>query len=119
MATPDLSKDLEIMCDASDYEMGVVLGQRTNKTFKAIYYASNTFNEAQENNSTTRKEMLAIVFACEKFKPYMLGSHVIVHIDHATIKYLMAKKYSKPRLIRWVLVLQEFDLEIKDKKDKR
>ena len=60
--------------------------------------------------------MLAIVFACEKFKPYILGSHVIIYTDHAAIKYLMAKKEAKPRLIRWVLLLQEFDLEIKDKK---
>ena len=84
--------------------------------FKAIYYASKTFNEAQENYSTTEKEMLTIVFACEKFRPYILGSHVIIHTDHAAIKYLMAKKEAKPRLIRWVLLLQEFDLEIKDKK---
>ena len=60
--------------------------------------------------------MLAIVFACEKFRPYILGSHVIVHIDHAAIKYLMSKREAKPRLIRWVILLQEFDLEIKDKK---
>ena len=60
--------------------------------------------------------MLAIVFACEKFRPYILGSHVIIHTDHAAIKYLMAKKEAKPRLIRWVLLLKEFDLEIKDKK---
>ena len=104
------------MCDASDYAMGVVLGQITDKMFKAIYYASKTFNEAQENYSTTEKEMLAIVFACENFRPYILGSHVIIHTDHAAIKYLMAKKEAKPRLIRWVLLLQEFDLEIKDKK---
>ena len=57
-----------------------------------------------------------MVFACEKFRPYILGSHVIIHTDHAAIKYLMAKKEAKPRLIRWVLLLQEFDLEIKDKK---
>ena len=84
--------------------------------FKAIYYASKTFNEAQENYSTTKKEMLTIVFACEKFRPYILGSHVFIHNDHAAIKYLMAKKEAKPRLIRWVLLLQDFDLEIKDKK---
>ena len=60
--------------------------------------------------------MLAIVFVCEKFRPYILGSHVIIHTDHAAIKYLMAKKEAQPRLIRWVLLLQEFDLEIKDKK---
>ena len=57
-----------------------------------------------------------MVFACEKFSPYILGSHVIIHTDHTAIKYLMAKKEVKPRLIIWVLLLQEFDLEIKDKK---
>ena len=57
-----------------------------------------------------------MVFACEKFRPYILGSHVIIHTDHAAIKYLMAKKEAKPRLIIWVLLLQEFNLEIKDKK---
>ena len=57
-----------------------------------------------------------MVFACEKFRPYILGSHVIIHTDHAAIKYLMAKKDAKPRLIRWVLLLKEFNLEIKDKK---
>ena len=60
--------------------------------------------------------MLAMVFTCEKFRPYILRSHVIMHTDHAAIKYLMTKKDGKPRLIRWILLLQEFDLEIKDKK---
>ena len=60
--------------------------------------------------------MLAIVFPCENFRPYILGSHVVIHTNHATIKYLMAKKGAKPRLIRWVLLLQELDFEIKDKK---
>ena len=104
------------MCDASDYAMWVVLGQRTEKMFKVIYYANKTFNEAQGNYSTIEKEMLEMVFACEKFRPYILGSHVIIHIDHAAIRNLMAKKDAKPRLIRWILLLQEFDLEIKDKK---
>ena len=116
MATPDWNKQFEIMCDASDYAMGVVLGQRIDKIFRAIYYANKTFNEAQENYSTIEKEMLAMVFACEKFRPYILGSHVIIHTDHAVIKYRMEKKDTKLRLIRWVLLLQEFDLEIKDKK---
>ena len=116
MAKPDWNREFEIMCDASDFAMGAVLGQKDEKVFKAIYYASKTFNEAQENYSTTEKEMLAIVFACENFRPYILGSHVVIHTDHAAIKYLLAKKEAKPRLIRWVLLLQEFDLEIKDKK---
>ena len=116
MAKPYWNREFEIMFDASDCAMGVVLGQKAEKVFKAIYYASKTFNEAQENYSTIEKEMLAIVFACEKFRPYILGSHVIIHTDYAAIKYLMAKKEANPRLIRWVLLLQEFDLEIKDKK---
>ena len=104
------------MCDASDYEMGAVLGLKDEKVFRVIYYSRKTFNEAQENYFTTENEMLAMVFACEKFRPYILGSHVVIHTDHATIKYLMAKKEAKPRLIKWVLLLQEFDMEIKDKK---
>ena len=116
MAAPEWDQEFEVMCDASDFAMGAVLRQRKEKIFRAIYYASRTFNEAQENYSTTEKEMLAIVFACEKFRPSILGSHVIVHTDHAAIKYLMSKKEAKPRMIRWVLLLQEFDLEIKDKK---
>ena len=92
------------------------MGQRKEKIFIAIYYASKTFNEAQENYSTIEKDMLAMVFACEKSMPYILGSHVIIHTDHAIIKYLMEKKDAKPRLIIWVLLLQEFDIEIKDKK---
>ena len=85
MAAPEWDLGFEIMCDASDFAMGAVLGQREENIFRAIYYASRTFNEAQENYSTTEKEMLAIVFACEKFRPYILGSHVIVH-DEYTIE---------------------------------
>ena len=102
MATLDWNKEFEIMCDVSDYAMRAVLRQRTDKTFRAIYYASKTFNEAQENYSTIEKEILAMVFACEKFRSYILGSHVIVHTDHAASKYPMSKKDAKPRLIRWV-----------------
>ena len=116
MAKPYWNKEFEIMCDVSDYVMGAVLRQKDDKVFSVIYYSSKTFNEAQENYSTTEKEMLTMVFACEKFMPFILGSHIIIHTDYATIKYLMAKKEAKLRLIRWILLLQEFDLEIKDKK---
>ena len=85
--------------------MGVVLGQITEKILRAIYYASKTFNKAYENYSTIEKKMLTMVFSCEKFRPYIWGSHVIIHTDHVAIKYLMAKKDGKPRLIRWVLLL--------------
>ena len=116
LVTPEWNKEFEIMFDASDYAMGAVLRQRTEKIFKTIYYTSKTFNEEQENYSTTKNEMLTMVFSCEKFKPYILGSHVIIHTNHAAIKYPMEEKDAKPRLVRWVLLLQEFDLEIKDKK---
>ena len=116
IAASEWDQRFEMMCDASDFAMGAVLGQRKDKIFRAIYYARRTFNEAQENYSTTEKEMLALVFSYEKFNPYILGSHIIVHTDHAAIKYLMSKKEAKPRLIRWVLLLQEFDLEFKDKR---
>ena len=105
MAKLDWNSEFEIKCDASDYAMGVVLGQKADKMFRAIYYASKTFNEAYENYSTIEKEMLAMVFSCEKFRPYILGSHVIIHTDHAAIKYLMAQKEVKLRLIIWVLLL--------------
>ena len=82
----------------------------------AIYYASRTLNDAQLNYSTTEKELFAVVFALEKFRSYLLGTKVIVYTDHAALKYLLSKKEAKPRLIRWVLLLQEFDIEIKDKK---
>ena len=68
------------------------------------------------NYATTEKELLAVVYAFEKFRTYLVGSKVIVFTDHAAIKYLMQKKDAKPRLIRWILLLQEFDVEIRDKK---
>ena len=73
-------------------------------------------NDVQLNYATTEKESLAIAFAFEKFKPYLIGNKEIVHTDHSAIKYLMTKKDAKLKQIRWVLLLQEFDLEIKDKK---
>ena len=81
-----------------------------------IFYASKTLNQFQRNYDTTEKEMLVGVYSFEKFRQYLLGSKVIVYTDHATIKYLIAKKESKPQLIRWVLLLQEFDWEVEDKK---
>ncbi|XP_039129088.1 uncharacterized protein LOC120265278 [Dioscorea cayenensis subsp. rotundata] len=116
VVTPNWELPFELMCDASDYAIGAVLGQRIDRVFHVIYYASRTLNEAQLNYATTEKELLAIVFAFDKFRPYLIGNRVIVFTDHSAIKYLLAKKDAKPRLIRWVLLLQEFDLEIRDKK---
>ncbi|XP_073125943.1 uncharacterized protein [Henckelia pumila] len=113
---PDWTLPFEIMCDASNYAVGAVLGQRIDKKSHVIYYASKTLDPAQCNYTTTEKELLAIVFALNKFRSYLLGSKVLVYSDHAALKYLLAKKESKSRLIRWILLLQEFDFEIKDRK---
>ncbi|KAK4401681.1 Retrovirus-related Pol polyprotein from transposon.6 [Sesamum angolense] len=113
---PDWSTPFEIMCDASNYAVGAVLGQKIEKTHHVIYYASKTLDAAQCNYSTTEKELLAIVFALDKFRSYLLGSKIVVFSDHAAFKHLLSKKESKPRLIRWILLLQEFDLTIKDRK---
>ncbi|CAM8910621.1 unnamed protein product [Rhodiola kirilowii] len=114
--TPNWELPFEIMCDASDFAVGAVLGQKVDKKAGVIYYASRTLDSAQRNYSTTEKELLAVVFALEKFRSYLLGAKVIVYSDHAAICYLMKKKEAKPRLIRWILLLQEFDVEIRDKK---
>ena len=116
IVAPDWTLHFEMMCDASDYAVGAVLGQRKNKIFHPIYYASKTLNDAQINYTTTEKELLAVVYAFEKFRSYLVGSKVVVFTDHSAIKYLLEKKDAKPRLIRWVLLLQEFDLEIRDRK---
>ena len=110
MTTPDWTLPFEIMCDASDFAVGAVLGQRKEKHFHPIYYASKTLNDAQENYTTTEKELLAVVFAFEKFRSYLVLSKTIVYTDHAAIRYLFNKQDAKPRLIRWILLLQEFDI---------
>ncbi|GJU34506.1 uncharacterized protein Tco_1182860 [Tanacetum coccineum] len=116
---PDWNLPFEIMSDANNYDVGAVLGQRAGKSAHVIYYASRTLDSAQWNYSTTEKELLAIVFALEKFCSYLLGTKVIVYCDHAALKYLLAKKEAKPRLIRWILLLQEFNMEIRDKKSSK
>ncbi|XP_071939803.1 uncharacterized protein [Coffea arabica] len=113
---PNWSLPFEIMCDASNFAVGAVLGQKEGRASYLIYYASRTLDGAQCNYSTTENEFLAIVFALEKFRSYLLGTKVIIYSDHAALKYLLNKKEAKPRLIRWILLLQEFDLEIKDKR---
>ncbi|KAL4363151.1 hypothetical protein GQ457_04G015650 [Hibiscus cannabinus] len=113
---PDWTLPFELMCDASDYAVGAVLGQRKGRIFHPIYYASKTLNDAQVNYTTTEKELLAVIFAFDKFRSYLIGAKVTVYTDHSAIKYLLSNKDAKPRLIRWILLLQEFDVEIIDGK---
>ncbi|XP_026419453.1 uncharacterized protein LOC113315378 [Papaver somniferum] len=92
------SKPFELMCDASDYAVGANSQRSTNQLLP------------------TEKKLLAIIFALEKFRSYLVGTKVVVFSDHAALRYLLTKKDAKPRLIRWILLLQEFNLQIKDKK---
>ncbi|GJS15070.1 reverse transcriptase domain-containing protein [Tanacetum coccineum] len=116
LIAPDWDLPFELMCDASDFAIGAVLGQRKNKHFQPIHYASKTMTEAQAHHTTTKKELLAVVYAFEKFRSYLVLSKSIVYTDHSAIKCLFAKKDAKPRLMRWILLLQEFDVVIRDKK---
>ncbi|GJV09069.1 reverse transcriptase domain-containing protein [Tanacetum coccineum] len=73
-------------------------------------------NEAESHYTTTEKEMLAVVYAFEKFRSYLILNKSIVYTDHSALKYLFAKKDSKARLLRWVLLLQEFTFKVIDTK---
>nr|GEV84509.1 DNA-directed DNA polymerase [Tanacetum cinerariifolium] len=100
----------------SDFAIGAVLGQHQEKHFRPIHYASKTMTKAESNYTTTEKEMLAVVYAFEKFRSYLILNKSIVYTDHFALKYLFANKDSKARLIRWVLLLQEFTFKVIDTK---
>ncbi|RDY00100.1 Retrovirus-related Pol polyprotein from transposon 17.6, partial [Mucuna pruriens] len=118
LQAPNWDLPFELMCDASNSALGVVLGQRAGVglPMHVIAYASRTMDSAQQNYTTTEKELLAIVFALDKFCPYLLGSKIIVFSDHAALRYLLKKPDAKPRLIRWMLLLQEFNIDMRDKR---
>nr|GEY52576.1 reverse transcriptase domain-containing protein [Tanacetum cinerariifolium] len=113
---PNWDLPFELMCDASDFAIGAVLGQRHEKHFRPIHYASKTMTDAESNYTTTEKEMLAVVYAFEKFRSYLIINKSIVHTDHFALKYLFAKKDAKARLLWWILLLQEFDFKVLDMK---
>ncbi|GKE75478.1 reverse transcriptase domain-containing protein [Tanacetum coccineum] len=100
LVAPNWDLPFEIMCDASDFEVGAVLGQHNTKHFQPIHYASNTMTNAQAYYTVTEKELLAVVYAFEKFRSYLVLSKTIVYTDHSALKYLLAKQDAKPRLLQ-------------------
>ncbi|GJS70900.1 reverse transcriptase domain-containing protein [Tanacetum coccineum] len=116
LVAPNCDVPFEIMCDASNYGVGAVLGQHKTKHFHPIHYASKTMTDAHAHYTTMEKELLAVVYAFEKFRPYLVLSKTIVYTNHSALKYLLAKHVAKPRLLWWILLLQEFDFIIRDKK---
>ena len=103
---PNWEQPFKIMCDASNFAVGTVLGQRKEGKPYVIYYASKLLDEAQINYTTTEKELFAIVYSFDKFRAYLVGQRVIVYSDYAALRYLLSKKDAKPRLLRWILMLQ-------------
>ena len=102
---PNWFLSFELIFNASDHAIRAVLGQKVDKASHVIYYTSRTLHDAQLNYTTIEKELLAIIFALEKFRSYLLGSKVIVYMDYGALKYLLSKKDTRPRLIRWILLL--------------
>ncbi|GJR27981.1 reverse transcriptase domain-containing protein [Tanacetum coccineum] len=97
--SPDWNVPFELMHDASDFTVGYVLGKRIDGKFKLIYHANKTLNNAQVHYTTTEKELLAVVFSFDKFRPYLILLKTIVYTDHSALKYLFSKQDAKPRLI--------------------
>nr|GEU40805.1 DNA-directed DNA polymerase [Tanacetum cinerariifolium] len=119
IVSPNWNLPFELMCDASDFAVRAVLGQKNGKNFHPIYFASKTLNPAQQKYTVTEKELMAVVFAFDKFKSYLILSKTIVHTDHSAIRHLFKKQDAKRCPIRWILLLQEFDIEIKDRKEQK
>ncbi|RDX71975.1 Retrovirus-related Pol polyprotein from transposon 17.6, partial [Mucuna pruriens] len=120
LQAPNWEYPFELMCDASNSTLEAVLGQqvRVGKQSHVIAYASRTMDSTQLNYTTIEKELLAIVFALDKFHSYMLGSKIIIFFDHAALLFLLKKLDVKPRLIQWMLLLQEYNIEIRQLESK-
>ena len=106
---PSWEQLFEIMCYASNFTVGAVLGQKKEGKPYVIYYASKLIDDAQINYTTMEKELIATIYAFDKFRSYLVEKKVIIYSDHTALKYLLSKKDAKPRLLRWILILQEFD----------
>lgn len=115
---PDWALPFHIHTDDSNKAIGAALGQVEQKLPYAIYFISKNLSKAELNYTVTKKEFLAVVHALNKFRHYITGYQTFVHTDHVAIRYLMNKPDVNARIIRWLLLLQQFDLTIVDKPGK-
>nr|GFB23726.1 reverse transcriptase domain-containing protein [Tanacetum cinerariifolium] len=116
LIAPNWDMPFELMCNVSDFAIGAVLRQRQEKHFRPIHYVRKTMTEVESNYTIMEKEMVAVVYTFEKFQSYLIMNKSIVYTDHSALKYLFAKKDSNARLLRWVLLLQEFTFKVIDTK---
>lgn len=110
---PDFNEDFYLTTDASNYAIGAVLAQKKDGKELPVCYASRTLNKAEQNYSTTEKECLAIIWACHHFRPYLYGRKFFIYSDHKPLEYLKTCKTQNSRLIRWKLLLEDFEYDIK------
>jgi hypothetical protein len=112
---PNWKIPFHISTDASDISIGVVLGQEEDKKPYAIYFISKNLTPAELNYTVTEKEFLVVIHAINKFRHYITGYPVILYTDHSAIRYLANKPITNGWVTRWLLLLQEFDITIKDR----
>lgn len=110
---PDFSKQFILTTDASNFAVGAVLSQGTIGHDKPIAFASRTLNKSEEKYSAIEKELLAVVWACKYFRPYLYGRKFILYTDHKPLTYGLNLKDTNNRLVHWRLALSEFDYEIR------
>ena len=115
--SPIWEKPFELICEDSDEAVGVVLGQLDGGNFSVIHHATRTLNEAQRNYPMAEKELFAVVFSCDKFRSYIIDSKVKVHMDRDGLKEILERTDVKPRMTRWILFLQDFELQIVQRKE--
>jgi hypothetical protein len=115
---PNWSLPFHISTDASDTTIGVVLGQLEGNDPYTIYYINKNLSPIELNYMVTEKEFLVVIHAINKFWHYITGYPIILHTDHAAIKYLMNKPITNGRVTRWLLLLQEYDITILNKPGK-
>ena len=119
LSPPDWSREFHVTLDASGWCLGAILWQyKEEKQECPVYYASRQMSPAERKYTTTEREALAVVYACKKFRHYLLGYRIVFHTDHDSLKYLVNKPDLSGRIARWILLLQEFNYEVKVKPGK-
>jgi hypothetical protein len=116
---PNRRKPFELLCEANHESIRVALCQRDGVALSIIHHASRTLNNAQINYHLVEKEFFAVVFACEKFRSYITDSKVRVYTDRKGLKEILQRTDVKPRMICWILLLQEFNLQIIQRSDEQ